>query len=282
MITGLQARSFPTLSDELLRSEKQYETKLLNGLIMRACDPDPDKRFQSAEEFLAAVHSVQKEIEHGPKLFTRRRAIIAGSGNVAVASLSPVVSSLVHIRRSLTLKWTPLFDGKTLDGWISEDPPYTGTWFVEEGAIRCKQDERYKSLHTIAKFQYGRYRATMTPDHDRARLGLTYGHPQGSHFLFYEDKYLWLRNSKSADAPEQTDRWRSFPRPMIPGAGQSVTMELDWGPDRTLQFINGEMLQEVPGLPQAGTLGLHVWGMGKDSPTGDSGRFQDIEFTSLL
>lgn len=278
MVTGLPARSFPTLPDELLVPDRQHETKLLNGLIIRACDPDPEKRFQTADEFIAAAQSARHEIERGSKLLTRRRAIVAGSGLIVAAAAAPMVWPAIRRTVKGPADWISLFDGKTLDGWESPDPPYSGTWFVHDGEIACKRDETYKYLYATREFQYGRFRAVMTPGHDRARLGLVFGHPQGSFFLFYEDKYLWLRNSKPGDAPEEPDRWRSFPSAVIPKTGESVTMELDWGPDRTLLFINGELLQEVPGLPQAGRVGFHVWGKDTADEQGDNGSFRDIEF----
>ncbi len=278
MATGLTARAFPTLPDELLTPERQHETKLMNSLVLRACDPDPDKRFQTAEEFIAEVRKARKEISMGEGLLTRRRAVVVGGGVIAAALVAPMVWPIIRNKAKSAPKWISLFDGKTLDGWETSVLPYAGNWFVRDGEIACMRDQGYKQLYTKRKFQYGRFRSVMTPDHDRARLGLLYGYPEASFFVLYEDKYLWIKKTKLSDDPEELDRWRSFPSTMIPKAGQSVAMELDWGPDRTRLFINGKLLQEVPGLPRPGQVGFYVWGKEEGDEQGDSGSFRDIEF----
>lgn len=94
--------------------------------------------------------------------------------------------------------------------------------------------------------------------------------PRGSLFMVMSDKYNWIRSGKAADEPVEAGRWLSFPGPGL-GSGEPVTMEVDWGPDRTRLYANGVLLQEVPGTTRAGRLGLHVWG-------GDSAWFRDIGF----
>jgi len=272
MVTGLPARSFPTLPAELLTPERQRETKLLNRLITKACDPDPDARFQSAHEFIAAIVRTRSEIE-GSGSWSRRRAVLALGGVGAVASFgfAPWVIGRWKKASGAPLAWTPLFDGVSLQGWEIVNPWTFEPWRVENGAIVAREDGEFKSLVSARAMGYGRFRATVMPSNDRGRLGLTYGNPGGSLFLLYEDKYVWIKGAKDPGAPEEPGRWRSFPGPVIPRAGESITMEIDWGPRLTRLIVNGELLQEVDGQPDGDRVGLHVWG-------GDGGEFRDLEF----
>lgn len=269
MVAGLPARSFPMLPAELLMPELQRETKLLNRLITKACDPDPDKRFQSASEFMEAIERTRVEIE-GAGSWTRRRVLVAGSGGLLLAAAGAVSLPFIRARSRVQAQPISLFDGRTLNGWFMPSPEEHGPWLVEDDNLVAVRNQHYKSLHTNRKFRAGRLRAVVTPDHDRARLGITYGHPGGSHFVFYEDKYVWIRNGKEPVASEQPGRWRSFPGPILPSAGESIVMEADWNADRTLLKVNGELLQEVDGIAHHGNVGLHVW-------AGDGGRFSGIE-----
>lgn len=275
MVTGLPARSFPTLPAELLTPELQPETKLLNRLITRACDPDPDKRFQSAEEFVEAIERTREEIGAVGKPLSRRSALVA-VGGLAGASIvgSPILALAARGQRTRSpraARWEPVFDGVSLDGWKVVNDDGVERWLVEDGAIVAREDAAFKSLDLIRPVGFGRFRATVTPSRDQGRLGLSYGHPGASFFLLFEDRYIWIRNGKPAGEPESPGRWRSFPGPVSPVAGESITMEVDWRPDRCRLLVNDELLQEVDGHPDGGGIGLHVWG-------GDGGRFRDLAF----
>lgn len=272
MVTGKPARSFPTLPPELLTTEQQRESKLLNRLITKACDPDPDARFQSAEEFIAAIERTRAGIE-GAGSQSRRRVLLALGGVGVVAAFGGAPWAIGRWKKASgpSQAWIPLFDGVSLDGWKIIYQNASDPWWVEDGSIVAREDEEFKSLDCLRTVGFGRFRATVTPSCDRGRLGLSYGQPAASFFLFYEDKYVWIRRYKEPDAPESLGRWRSFPGPVIPRAGESITMEVDWDPLRTLLLVNGEVVQEVDGHPDGERVGLHVWG-------GDGGAYQDLEF----
>ncbi len=281
LVTGLSARSFPILPDELLMPERQYETKLVNILVMRACEPDPEKRFQAAKEFISEVQRARKKMETGEGLLTRRGTLIAGGSMIVAAAIAPVVWPSIKRQVLGAPDWISLFDGKSLDGWESADPPYTGTWLVKDGEIRCIRDDRYKHISVGREFEYGSFKAVVTPDHDHARLGFTYGHPRGSTFVFHRDKYVWIRGYRVPGEAEEARRWISFPGPVAPSGGQSIEMEVQWGKERTRLLVNGELLHEVPGLAKAGAVGLHVWGKDTGDEVGDSGGFRDIQFQPM-
>lgn len=271
MLTGLPARSFPTLPPELITPERQRETKLLNRLVTRACDPDPEKRFQSAQEFIAAIKRTRGEIERGD-VWTRRRVLASVGGAAVVAAIgTPWVAARWSTAGGIKAGWTPLFDGVSLDGWEIINPWTFDPWWAEGGTIVARDDKEYKSLHYIKPLGFGRFRATVTPTRDAGRLGLSYGQPEGSYFLLFEDKYVWIRDGKEPGEAEVPGRWLSFPGPVIPAGGESITMEVDWGPRTTRLLVNGQLLQEVRSHRKGTRLGLHVWG-------GDGGRYSDIAF----
>jgi hypothetical protein len=276
MVTGLPARSFPTLPADLLTPESQRSTKLLNRLITRACDPDPDKRFQAAGEFIDAIERTRAETNGAGTLLSRRSVLAAAGGAFGASVLGGVIWTARGASNAAPrpVPWEPVFDGVSLDGWKVVNDDGVERWLIEDGAIVAREDAAFKSLDLIQPVGFGRFRATVTPTRDRGRLGLSYGQPGASFFLFYEDKYVWIRGGKHPDAPESPGRWRSFPGPVNPAAGESITMEVDWRPDRCRLLVNDELLQEVDGHPDGGGIGLHVWG-------GDGGRFQDLVFQSL-
>jgi hypothetical protein len=277
MVTGRPARAFPTLPAELLIREKEHETKLLNRLITRACDPDPDTRFQTAADMIEAIGRVRREIESGAISPGRRRVLLAAGGLAGVVVLGGfplILARRKHPATAAAEAWVPLFDGSTLDKWRVTNSYGESPWSVRDGLVMAQEDDAYKFLEHTEPLGLGRYRATVTPTRDAGRLGLSYGVPKPSYFLLHEDRYVWIRGSKDPNAPETPGRWRSFPGPLIPAAGESITMEVDWGPDRTRLLVNGELLQEVDGGPAGGRLGLHVW-------SGDGGRFGDILFWPL-
>ena len=272
MVTGKPARSFPTLPPELLTPEQQRESKLLNRLITKACDPDPDARFQSAEEFIAAIERTRADI-NGAGSQSRRRALITLGGVGVVAAFGGAPWAIGRWKKASgpPQVWTPLFDGVSLDGWKISYKLGPEPWWVENGSIVAREDEEYKSLDYLRSVGHGRFRATVTPSRDRGRLGLSYGQPNPSFFLFYEDKYVWIRGAKPLDTPEEPGQWLSFPGRVLPRAGESIRMEVDWGPRRTRLLVNEELLQEVDGHSDGDRVGLHVWG-------GDGGAYQDLEF----
>lgn len=156
-----------------------------------------------------------------------------------------------------------------MSGWY-KDEPYHGTWRVDDGVITVERTDEYKTLLTEGAYGPGTIRATIIPAHEDARIGIGYLHPPGSLFMVMGDKYTWIRGYREDFPPDQPDNWRSFPGP-IPRAGESVELEVEYGPDRVLLSVDGTVLQELPGVEGVGHIALHVW---KD----DAGGFADIKF----
>jgi serine/threonine protein kinase len=65
MLTGLPAERFPSLGDRTRQIVADRRLARLNRLALRACDPDPGRRFRDAQEMLAEL---EKEEGDGPHL----------------------------------------------------------------------------------------------------------------------------------------------------------------------------------------------------------------------
>lgn len=270
LVTGDPASSFPALPPHLLSSEQRCAVSEVNEIITRACHPKRDARFKSAEEFDEALSVCLRRIEKGPPRFNQlvRFGIpaILILGLCGYALMSGLFGSRAEIEDG---EWVELFNGRDLSGWFTEHPNH-GEWFVQEGTIRCKQDETYKTLLSEDQFGPGVFRATIIPDHDGARLGIGYLGPRGPLFMFMGDKYTWIRGYRETSPPDEAGNWLSFPGPILQ-AGEAAELEVRYGPDGVVLSVNGEVLQQLDGVDGTGRLLLHVW-------QDDAGGFQGVRF----
>lgn len=268
MLTGLPARSFPTLPKSVL-SDNSAQIRALNAAVIRACSLEPTQRFQSAAEFIAAL-DVPRRRENARRLGA---AIAAACTLMAFAGWG--VQRYWYPKSSLaesTAPWKSLFDGVSILGWDKPFPDQ-GTWFIENGAIRCVRDGEYKLLRLNQNFGPGTLRLVASPDHDGARFGIRYACNQpggGPLFMVMGDKYTWLKGHKDAYPPDQPGNWFSFPGP-IPKAGEDVVLEVEWGPTRHQLRANGQVLYDLPPMDQGGSVMLHVW-------ADDSATFRSVEY----
>jgi|GEM_PF-4358825 len=278
LVTGNSSRSFPSLPAEVLTIEHRAEIREINAVISRACDPRPERRFQSADEFTRALDRCERRVVRSARRRPQRLAV-AGVGLLLVGIIAVAGWGLASHRGGHEPAvtpvadadgWIPLFDGSSLDGWYVDEPGHHGTWFVRDGSISCEPDENFKSLMTVAQFGAGTIRATIIPDREGARLGIGYKWPFGPLFMLMDDKYTWIRGYRLEFPPDEPGNWYSFPGP-IPAPGEPIDMEIDWGPDRIRLSANGILLYELPGADGQGEIALYVWG-------GDSGAFRDISF----
>lgn len=268
MLTGLPARSFPTLPKSLLADASPL-VRALNSAVNRACALDPKQRFQSAAEFKAVLSTPRRS-------WSRRRqwqAILAGCSIIGFTSWgihrlqdSPVSA----VGKSVS--WQPLFNGMDTIGW-SKPESHHGTWRVEAGSIRCTRDGEYKLLRLDQTLVPGILRVVASPDHEHARFGIRYACDQpggGPLFMLMGDKYTWLRGHKDAYPPDQPGNWFSFPGP-IPKPGEQVVLEVEWGPHRHQLRANGQVLYDLPPMDKGGPIMLHVW-------ADDAATFRAVEY----
>jgi serine/threonine protein kinase len=268
MLTGLPARSFPTLPKSLLADTSPL-LRALNAAVNRACALDPKHRFQSAADFKAALVTPQRTWSF------RQHWIAAVAACVIVALAGWGIVHLQHSSASTIRSSAPLqtlFNGMTIDGW-SKPEPHHGTWRVEDGAIRCARDGEYKLLRLDQDLRPGTLRVVASPDHAHARFGIRYACDQaggGPLFMLMGDKYTWLKGHRDAYPPDQPGNWFSFPGP-IPKPGEEVVLEVEWGPDRHQLRANGQVLYELPPMDKGGPMMLHVW-------ADDSATFRSVQY----
>ncbi len=279
LTTGNPARSFPSIPRTLLTQAGRGPLAAINDVITRACHVRPEHRFTSAQAMDDALRQCLRRLERGDHISRWRYVTVIG---IALAvTLGALTAWRVAgrigppVRPAGTTEareagWISLFNGVDLTGWYNHRP-FHGNWTVADGVIECEQTDEFKSLLTERVLGAGTVRATIIPGHDGARLGIGYlGSPSGPLFMLMGDKYTWIRGYRERYPPDEPGNWLSFPGP-IPQAGERVTMEVEYGPQRVVLKADGVVLQELPGVEGEGCVTLHVWG-------GDAGGFTDIAF----
>ncbi len=89
MLTGLPVESFPRLGQRAPQIAQHPILCRLNQLMLRACQPEPQRRFQDAPEMLSGLASSEQEAGGHPGR-SRRRIIVSAAGVVVLAVLSAV------------------------------------------------------------------------------------------------------------------------------------------------------------------------------------------------
>jgi len=67
MLTGLGAERFPSLGHRAAEIAEDRRLSHLNRLVLRACDPNPDRRFHNAREMLVELAAAERQNGHGPR-----------------------------------------------------------------------------------------------------------------------------------------------------------------------------------------------------------------------
>ncbi len=268
VLTGLPARSFPTLPQTVLSNPSQL-VQTLNAAVNRACALDPVNRFDTATEFKAALDTPPRRViarEHWLGIATACTIVAITSWGVLKNQQSSSETSVS------TAQWQVLFNGVSIGEWDKPEAIH-GTWIVKDGAIQCVRDDAYKLLRLKQDFGPGTLRVVVSPDHDGARFGVRYACDQvggGPLFMVMGDKYTWVKGYQKAYPPDQPGNWFSFPGP-IPAPGQDVVLEVEWGPKRHQLRANGQVLYDLPPSDAGGPVMLHVW-------AGDSATFRKVEY----
>lgn len=89
MLSGLPVDNFPRLGERAPEIARSPILHRLNRLMLRACQPDPQQRFQDAREMLAELAASEPETDAG-RGRARRRIIVAAAGIVAILVLAAV------------------------------------------------------------------------------------------------------------------------------------------------------------------------------------------------
>ncbi|HEY5912626.1 MAG TPA: serine/threonine-protein kinase [Verrucomicrobiae bacterium] len=101
MAMGKDRQAFPSPPTQLAELPDRKELVELNEIIAQACEPDPRRRYQSAEDLKAELALLQ----HGgrPSQARRRRALVTGLAKVAAAAL--LALTVVFAGGSLKDRW---------------------------------------------------------------------------------------------------------------------------------------------------------------------------------
>jgi hypothetical protein len=115
MFTGLPAESFPRWSAEAIRARQHPILLALNRLVLRACQPDPRRRFQDAREMLDAPTELKA---HARARRRRPVKLLAGVAACLVATASLAVALLQGPARRVDVSFitTPFEAEIYLDG----------------------------------------------------------------------------------------------------------------------------------------------------------------------
>ena len=86
MLTGLPAERFPSLGDRVRQIAERPELARLNQVVLRACEPDPSRRFGDACRMLAELTAAPPPRSTWPRI--ARRVVAAGLVASVVAALA--------------------------------------------------------------------------------------------------------------------------------------------------------------------------------------------------
>lgn len=143
MYTGLPPERFPSLGEAAERVAADPAVAALNRLVLRACDPDPQKRFRDAGEMLAALEPGETPIATRRPMTVVRRSLLA----IAAVALAACALGIVFWPRQVPLvdvnfishpyEATILLDGQPLVD--PDDVPYRTPCTVPGLAARVHQ-----------------------------------------------------------------------------------------------------------------------------------------------
>ncbi len=165
MIIGLPAECFPHLGDKALEVAEDPILGTLNRLMLRACQPDPQRRFRDAGEMLAAL--IVPVPSTAPRRGRKRRWLV-----VAAACLTLLAVA--------ALPWWP---GRQQPATAPQRvhvnfitlPHFDATIYLDEKRLSDANGTAYKTPCTVPDLPVGTYRVTFRHDDqaDELDAGLT-------------------------------------------------------------------------------------------------------------
>jgi len=185
--------------------------------------------------------------------------------------------------------WTTLFDGRTLDGWVTKGGRYDGNarWTVEDGAIVGREGPNHAGglLYTAKRYRNFELELDafvtwpfdsgiflrMRPDAKGAQVTLDY-RPGGEVGGIYADGW-WYHNPAGAAAFKR-DGWNRF---RVRCAGDPMHVQV---------WMNGVLLtdyrfpEDAPGFARDGLIGLQVHGARAD-PASSRVMFRNLRVREL-
>lgn len=183
----------------------------------------------------------------------------------------------------------PLFDGRTLKGWVTRGGHYDGNanWTVEDGALVGRQSEKREGGLIYTERPYTEFQLSleckldypfdsgiflrMAPNGKGAQITLDY-RPGGEIGAIYSDGFL-KHNEHGIDAWKKDDWNRIDVRST--GRDMHVEVQLNGAP-----LVDFQMPAGVEGYAPTGLIGLQVHGE-RDDPAANACRFRNIRIQEL-
>ena len=143
MMTGLGAERFPSLGARFAAIANDGRLARLNRLALRACDPDPNRRFRDACEMLAELTAAKPQ----PATYRRARWL-------AVAGIMATAAALAFV-------WLRPTDPISVN-FVTE--PYEATIYVDGQLLRTPDDAPYLTPCTVPGLGAGLHRVVFQWD----------------------------------------------------------------------------------------------------------------------
>ena len=145
MITGLPAENFPRLGQRAQQIANSPILHRLNGLMLRACQPDPQRRFQDARETSAELAACQPE--------SGRRRV--RSGRRIIATITGIAALLVLAVAGLWVAWpTPTTRPARVDVNFITDP-HEATIYLDDRPLLDENEAPYTTPCTVKDLPAG-------------------------------------------------------------------------------------------------------------------------------
>jgi len=142
MITGLGAERFPSLGQRVQAIAEDRRLARLNRLALRACDPDPSRRFRDAREMLAELTAAERR-----PVKRRRRWLWLAIGMAMGAALALF---LLWPARSVSVNF------------VSD--PFEATIYVDGQLLREPGGDPYRTPCTVSSLPSGTHHVVFQWD----------------------------------------------------------------------------------------------------------------------
>ena len=187
-------------------------------------------------------------------------------------------------------KFNALFDGETLDGWVTKGGRYDGTasWTVEDGAITGRVDSNGAGGLIYSERTYQNFILEldawidypfdsgifihMSPQAKGVQVTIDY-RPDGEVGGIYSDG--WLEHNRDGKGRFRRGAWNHFRVECRGGRAFHLQVWMNGEPLTEYQLTRG-----IEAYAETGLIGLQVHG-GRDDPRGNRARFRNIELAGL-
>jgi serine/threonine protein kinase len=170
MLTGLPVERFPSLQDRGRQIFEDANLRRLNQLVLQACEPDPQHRFQDAGEMLTALEGGSRR---GLPRLTRRRGL-ALAGVLLLASVL-VAAAVWSVNREVRRSAASPVGGPSGVASSGVPPPVRVNFITEpfeatiylDGKLLVQPDgQPYLTPCTVPDLPAGQHRVIFKrPDH---------------------------------------------------------------------------------------------------------------------